>query len=79
MRNITVPGWLKSLPGDSSLNNRDIASLFGYSVKTSSNQLIKDGLLPKPSWNQKGLSCSKKHQWYVKDVIKFINQKGISK
>ncbi|WP_172592416.1 hypothetical protein [Nitrosomonas supralitoralis] len=49
MRQITVPDWLKNLPGDSSLNNRDMISLFGYSVKASTNQLFKDGLIPKPS------------------------------
>lgn len=56
MRQIPVPGWLKNLPGDSSLNNRDMIGLFGYSVKTSANQLVRDGLLPKPSWSQKGFA-----------------------
>lgn len=80
MRQITIPDWLKELPAKATLNSRDICGLFGYKhTRSGCCQHIQDGRLPEPSYMQKGISCSKKYQWYVKDVIKFINEKGATK
>lgn len=78
MRQITIPDWLKELPGHATLNSRDMAKLFDYD-RHNLDKRIACGSMPEPSYESRSLRGQKRNQWYVKDVIKFINEKGATK
>lgn len=78
MKQITIPSWLKTLPGDAYLNSAEVVKLFGYSEKTSASNLAKNGAIPKPT-HRCEKSFHKNLMWKVSEVREYLKQLGATK
>ena len=91
LKDVVIPSWLKQVSPNSTLSTKDMAQLFGVTEKFI-HQLMAEGRLPRPDIDKDYLfenphrfeslyaKHSKKLQWRVGSVIKFINdaKKGLT-
>lgn len=75
MKQITIPSYLKTLPGDAYLSASEVMKILGYSETTSASFMVKQGLIPAPS--VRCLSASHKNMmWKVSEFKEYLKQLG---
>lgn len=78
MKQITIPSYLKSLPGNAYLSSSEVMKILGYAETTSASFMVKQGLIPAPS--ARCLSSSHKNMmWKVSEFREYLKQLGATK
>jgi prophage antirepressor-like protein len=73
MKQIKIPSYLKTIPGNAYLSASEVIKILGYADTTSASWMVKQGLIPAPS--ARCLSASHKNMmWIVSEFREYLKE-----